>query len=177
LESYFNHSYEPFLPSWAVAARHLYPANPAVKMEMNTPNVIKEGRENKGLSKKDLAQALGISEMHVYDLESYAHELENTLNIEQIFKLARLLQIIPEKLFKGLGACNIEAKQAFKEIEHLINDSTEPIETLSEKIGWDIEFCACSVEAIKKQPIMFFKDFALWFKVPLKSILPNLKHT
>ena len=144
---------------------------------MNTPNVIKEGRKNKGLSKKDLAQALRISEMHVYDLESYDNELEDTLNIEQIFKLAGLLQIIPEKLFKELGPCNITAIHAFSEIKHLINDSTEPIETLSKKVGWDLKFCANSVEAIIKQPIMFFNDLALWFKVPLKTILPNLKDT
>jgi len=143
---------------------------------MNTPDIIKEERAKQGLSEKDLSEALGISEMHVYDLESYDDELEDTLNIEQIYKLAGLLNIPPAELCKELEQCKTTEIEAFNKIKHLINQANEPVEMLSENIGWDLELCAQSTESIKEQPIMFFKDFANWFKLPIESVLPKLKN-
>jgi transcriptional regulator with XRE-family HTH domain len=141
---------------------------------MNTPDIIKEERAKKGLSEKDLSQTLGISEMHVYDLESYDNEVEDTLNIEEIYKLSDLLEIPPAKLAKELELCNLTMDQAFNKIRHLIKDSKASIETLSEKIGWDLAVCASSTKSIREQPIMFYKDLACWFKVPIESVLPNI---
>jgi len=140
---------------------------------MNIPSVIKEGRRKVGLRKKDLARILDISEMHVYDLESYDNELKETLTIEQIYKLAEFLNILPENLCNELKHCHITNEQSFGEIKHLINQTQIPVNMLSEKIGWDLEFCASSTTSIKKQPIMFFIDLATWFNVSLKSVLPN----
>lgn len=113
--------------------------------------------------------------MHVYDLEAYGDELESTLNIGQIYKLARILSIAPSKLCKTLGQCHITEKQAFIKISQLISQAGVPLGTLSENIGWELESCAKSIESLKEQPIDFYKDFADWFKVPLESVLPNIK--
>lgn len=142
---------------------------------MNTPELIQHERNKKGLSKSDLSQALGISEMHVYDLEAYDTELETTLNIGQIYKLAVLLNIPPAKLCKELEHCGLAEDQAFEKISQLISQASLPLETLSENIGWELEFCAKSIESLKEQPLDFYKDFANWFKVPLESVVPIIK--
>ena len=144
---------------------------------MNTSEVIKKARSEKGLSKNKLSVALGISEMHVYDLESYENELEDTLSIKQIFVLSKLLKIPTENLCAELGQCKLAPQQAFTEIKNQIIQSGLPIEILSEQVGWELEFCAKSMESIKKQPIMFFRDFGLYFKIPLCKILPEITIT
>ncbi len=143
---------------------------------MNTPDIINKARIKKGLSKNDLSQLIGISEMHVYDLESYEDELEMTLDIGQIYKLSMLLDLSPAILNKKLENCQITENQAFEKIRLLISKAETPIEELSEQIGWELEACAKSAKSLKEQPIDFFKDFAAWFKIPIESVLPNLKN-
>ena len=143
---------------------------------MNTSELIQHERNKKGLSKKELSQFLGISEMHIYDLEAYDNELETTLNIGQIYKLAGLLNIPPEKLCKELEQCHTSEENAFEKISQLISQAGVPLELLSENIGWELKSCAKSIESLKEQPIDFFKDFANWFKVPFESVMPNIKN-
>jgi len=140
---------------------------------MSVAKIIREKRKSKGLSKKDLAALLGISEMHVYDLEAYENEVEDTLNIRQIIKLAELIQIQPGILCSELQLFETPSEQAFKEIKNKIKKSNIPLERLSEKIGWDLGLCAKSLESIKEQPVMFFQDFAKFFKLPIGQILPK----
>jgi len=142
---------------------------------MNTPEIIQHERNKKGLSQSDVSQALGISEIHVFDLEAYDDELETTLNIGQIYKLSSLLNIPPPKLCKKLERCHLAEDQAFKIIWQLIRQVDASVETLSENIGWELEYCVKSIESLKEQPIDFYEDFANWFMVPLESVIPIIK--
>lgn len=142
------------------------------KMELQ--KFITEKRSRRKLSRKDISEALGVSEVHVYDLESYESGVEDTLNIDQIYKLARLLDAPPAKLCTRLKNCRLSEDQALEEIKLLIQNASEPIETLSDKIGWNLEVCADSIESLKKQPIMFFNDLASGFNVKLDAVMPKI---
>ncbi len=141
---------------------------------MKTQKFLAEKRFKRKLSRKDISKALGVSEKHVYDLESNDSEIEDTLNIDQIYKLAHLLDAQPSNLCSILKSCHISELQAFNNIKQLIKNANEPIGKLSDKIGWNLEVCVNSIESIRMQPIMFFNDLAIGFEVQPDTILPKL---
>ena len=119
-------------------------------------------REKAGLLPEGLADQIGITGNWFEDLESNEGELEETLDLDQIRKLALLLNVGMAQLLTGAPVPPGMAPMSFKDLARHVRRQLENesgLESLEEKTGWDLG-------AFLKRPdtegwgqrIQFYKD-------------------
>lgn len=102
---------------------------------------LKALRLKAGLDAGNLADAIGISGTWYEELEEEDGLLEDSLDLEQIRKLSLLLNVGLAHLLTGSPLPPGAAPLAFKTLAlHLRRrlESETSLETLEEKIGWDL---------------------------------------
>lgn len=127
-----------------------------------TGDRLRAYREKAGHQPEGLADQIGITPNWFEDLENNEGELEETLDLDQIRKLALLLNVGMAQLLTGSPVPPGTAPMSFKDLARHVRRrlETEPgLESLEERTGWDL------ADYLKRpdtegwgQRIQFYKD-------------------
>ena len=113
---------------------------------------LRETREARGLSQSDLAQALGLSDDSLWDLEAYDQELYSNLSLAELRRLATVLDVEPAYLLAAGRDSREAGPIGFGELTDLIRahlaSTRETAASFSESAGWDVEPALTDPKAI-----------------------------
>lgn len=119
-------------------------------------------REKAGLEPETLADQIGVSLLWYEDLENEPGEVEESLGLEQIRKLALLLGVGMAQLLTGAPVPPDTRAVAFQDLARQLRRKLEDmpgLDDLEEKVGWDLGRFLKSPETEGwEQRLPFFKD-------------------
>lgn len=98
-------------------------------------------REKAGLQPEGLADSIGVTPLWYEDLENNEGDLEDSLDLEQIRKLALQLRVGMAQLLTGAPVPPGTRPLDFREVARLLRRRLEDVpglEALEEKSGWDL---------------------------------------
>jgi hypothetical protein len=107
----------------------------------NTPARLKTLRLKAGLDPEGLADQIGITAEWYLDLETEPGELEASLDMTQLRKLALLLHVGMGDLIYGEAVPDTVPILPFLEVARLIRlelEHSKDVSTLEERTGWDL---------------------------------------
>lgn len=136
---------------------------------------LKALRLKAGLDSGNLADSIGISGTWYEELEEEEGLLEDTLDLEQIRKLALLLHVGMAHLLTGAplppGTAPLDFKTLARHLRRRL-ETEASLEALEEKIGWDLgEFLKRPDTEGWGQRVVFFQAVCLELKLDWLGIV------
>jgi transcriptional regulator with XRE-family HTH domain len=103
---------------------------------------LREARDRSGKTVDEVALAIGISVAAYADIEAYDDEFSMALSLEQIWRLARALEIPLTELIGLTSPDCLDATDSMDALlEHVraaVATRRESIEHFGDRVGWDI---------------------------------------
>lgn len=140
---------------------------------------MKALREKAGLQPEGLADQIGITAEWFLDLESEEGELEDSLDLEQVRKLALLLGAGLSQLLTGAplppGTEVLTFQDLARKLKGRIDEETDPaagLDAWEDRTGWDLgRFLKSPAQEGWGQRIRFFQDVCRALRIDWLGIL------
>jgi transcriptional regulator with XRE-family HTH domain len=118
---------------------------------------IREAREALGLSMEDVAERWGMQVSMYWDLEDFDHEAFDVLSIDELCRLAAVLQVPVMTLLFGEEPVPPLEPTGFDEIAEGLRSKMRTdavtLEELAERVGWELQSFLDDPNTMRELPI------------------------
>jgi transcriptional regulator with XRE-family HTH domain len=122
-------------------------------------NTLRQLRENRGLTPKELAKAAGITVEWYYDLETHDGELDHNVSVQSVSRIASELGVKPSTLYGGASGGAVSTHDLASLVRTHLDQSGQSLAEFEDQVGWAIgealadpdkigEFCADELRAV-----------------------------
>ena len=140
---------------------------------------IKEARERAGLSESDIAARLGMTASEYWDIELHDDEAFSVFAIAELAHLAELLGVSLEVLLFGADVEVVPGRTPYRVIAErlatVIASEGVTIETMSDRVGWDLAPVLRDPEALGQFNVVGLRDVCRAIDIDWVSALPRPK--
>lgn len=148
------------------------PDEPPIKPE----ELIREARERLDIPREELAELLGITLPHVWDLEGVDHEVSMTLSMTQLLRLSEALHLSPRRLaeVENIALPYRQPEELRDLIQHYCRERGLTVEAFSDEVGWDLDnFMAHPPAGFGEWNLECLKDVCSGLGINLGEFIPD----
>jgi len=143
---------------------------------MNNAQRLKSLRVKKLLSREEFAAEVGLSIEEASDLEQHASEMESTVSVGQVLRIAAALGVEPWTLLAEDTNAEpyISPQELADSLADYARDKSLTIEQIEEQVGWELgPFLRQPTAELLASPAMFVQDIAALLKVSWLAAIPR----